>query len=276
MAGGRHAVEEFVASGEDTGSGRSPSGRRLSRRARGRHPPRRRQPRSARRAGRRGRPPSRAGRRSSLRGSSARLPWLSSAALARDAEALGDLRGRQDGRVDADKAPRFGFGAQRRAVEHVAGEVERWLRHRVAADAELLDAACEIDHRQPRARQARSALAVPILRFRRVRGWSISNCTSAVVAMVEPWIGPRRSSMTTPRPAPVSASASMAPLTPMPTTTTSALTSRVSLRTADHRRTRPAAASQSRARPVLRRLELGGPVRSSRPSRTARGAPAPR
>ncbi len=46
-------------------------------------------------------------------------------------------------------------------------------------------------------RHARSVFALPIFFDSSVNGWSISNCTSAVVAIVEPSSGPRRSTMTT-------------------------------------------------------------------------------
>ena len=75
-------------------------------------------------------------------------------------------------------------------------------------------------------RQARAAAARPICRASSVSGVSISNCTSAVVAAVEPSIGPRRSISITSRPAAVSASATIAPEMPMPTTSTSVRTSR--------------------------------------------------
>ncbi len=77
-------------------------------------------------------------------------------------------------------------------------------------------------------RQACSALARPIILDSLISGWSISNCTSAVVAGVEPCIGPRRSMQTTSWPLAVSASAIIAPLMPMPTISTSVLMSRVS------------------------------------------------
>ena len=77
-------------------------------------------------------------------------------------------------------------------------------------------------------RHARSASVRPILSLSLESGVSISYCTSAVVAGVEPSSGPRRSIMTTSWPAPVSASAIIAPEIPMPTTSTSPLMSRVS------------------------------------------------
>ena len=62
--------------------------------------------------------------------------------------------------------------------------------------------------------------------MRRESGWSSSYWTSAVVAEVEPFSGPRRSMAITDRPASASASAISAPLMPMPTTSTSQRASR--------------------------------------------------
>ena len=75
-------------------------------------------------------------------------------------------------------------------------------------------------------RQARSARSRPMRRASRTSGVSISNCTSAVVACVEPRIGPRRSIIATSWPSAVSASAIIAPETPIPTTSTPARASR--------------------------------------------------
>lgn len=76
-------------------------------------------------------------------------------------------------------------------------------------------------------RQACWAEALPTIFESVERGWSISNATSAVVAAVEPFSGPRRSMQMTRWPSAVSASAIMAPLMPIPTTSTSVLTSRI-------------------------------------------------
>ena len=70
-------------------------------------------------------------------------------------------------------------------------------------------------------RHPAAAASAPIRPASSEIGWSISNCTSAVVAAVEPSSGPRRSIATTARPSAVSISATMAPETPMPTTRTS-------------------------------------------------------
>ena len=131
-------------------------------------------------------------------------------------------------------------------------------------------------------RQACSALARPIIFDSLISGWSISNCTSAVVAGVEPCIGPRRSMQTTSWPLAVSASAIIAPLMPMPTTSTSVLMSRVSAPSAPwarDRRTRRAAGSEvelagheilrrvGAQRPDVRPVPVGpflSPARSSR------------
>ena len=75
-------------------------------------------------------------------------------------------------------------------------------------------------------RQAASAASRPIAAERLRSGWSISNCTRAVVAAVEPRTGPRRSIARTARPAAVRVSATMAPEMPIPTTSTSVFTSR--------------------------------------------------
>jgi len=62
----------------------------------------------------------------------------------------------------------------------------------------------------------------------RVSGSSTSYWTSAVEAGVDPRIGPRRSSRITRNPAAVRDSATIAPLIPMPTTSTSVRASRLS------------------------------------------------
>ena len=57
---------------------------------------------------------------------------------------------------------------------------------------------------------------------------SISYCTSAVLAVVEPFAGPRRSTTTTRNPLSRSASATIAPVMPAPITSTSVSISRLS------------------------------------------------
>jgi hypothetical protein len=75
-------------------------------------------------------------------------------------------------------------------------------------------------------RQARIASSLPILRDRTDSGVSISYCTSAVEATVEPFTGSSlRSTTTTPNPASASASAIIAPVMPAPMTSTSVLRS---------------------------------------------------
>ena len=64
----------------------------------------------------------------------------------------------------------------------------------------------------------RSARVLPIRVASFDSGVSISYCSRAVEARVEPRTAPRRSRMTTERPASVSCSAAMAPLMPAPMT----------------------------------------------------------
>lgn len=70
-------------------------------------------------------------------------------------------------------------------------------------------------------RHARVASRSPILRASLISGVSISYCTSAVLAVVEPFAGPRLSTTATRSPVPARASAIMAPVMPAPITRTS-------------------------------------------------------
>ena len=85
-----------------------------------------------------------------------------------------------------------------------------------------------------------------------VNGVSMAYCTSAVLAVVEPLAGPRRSTTATLKPSAESASATIAPVMPAPTTSTSVSMSRVSRRcgTGD---ARPACQTE---RPVRKSLDF--------------------
>ena len=112
-------------------------------------------------------------------------------------------------------------------VEHVAGEVERVPPRDIAQPSSPSRPASASTARRDR-RQARTAFSLPILRVSVISGVSISYCTSAVLASVEPLASPRLSTTATFSPADASASAMMRPVIPAPITSTSVVMSRSS------------------------------------------------
>ena len=145
-------------------------------------------------------------------------------------------------------------------VEQVAGEVER-----VAARSRRrqLVRAVPPAHRPRAASAARrgSRRACRSCGASFVSGVSIAYCTSAVLAVVEPLAGPRRSTTATLKPSAESASATIAPVMPAPITSTSVSMSRVSRRcgTGD---ARPACQTE---RPVRKSLDFVTTVLPVRP-----------
>ena len=197
----------------------------------------------------------------SLRGSSARLSWLTIAPVAVEPVSLAAARAGVE--IARHKSPPpAGPPPRPRARPRRAGRPpgRATAAPRVgSAIPERRDPRPQVVDREPRPppRRARPR-SRPIAAASRSSGVSISNCTSAVVAAVEPSIGPRRSISITACPAAVSASATIAPEMPMPTTSTSARRRAAAAPPAPAargRRPRPAARSAGRAagssRPTL-------------------------
>ena len=117
-----------------------------------------------------------------------------------DAEPRAKLLAVEKAAREARGAARLVLAHQLVAVEHIAREIKR-IAHRDVGDAKLL-AAAPPAHRPQAASAARRAPrpAVPILRASLISGVSISYCTSAVLAVVEPLAGPRRSTTATFKP----------------------------------------------------------------------------
>ena len=138
--------------------------------------------------------------------------------------------GREGGSAKPAAQPRRDARASARRVEHVAGEIERVAVAHVVGTPSSPSRAAMASTASRERRQARIASRLPIRARASINGVSISYCTSAVLAVVEPLAGPRRSTTTTSMPSAESASATIAPVMPAPITSTSVSMSRVSRR----------------------------------------------